>query len=65
MSLRTLETAICIEARDILNNRKLRIKDLLEWSTGAVTASDGEIVIKTSLAYVCVKAEHDKRKPQS
>lgn len=64
MSMRSLETAIRNEAAGVLNNSKLKIKDILEWSTGPVKAEAGEVVIRCP-GYgvnVCVKTEHDKRK---
>lgn len=64
MSLATLERAITEEARSILNNRKLRVKDMQEWSTGEVKPQEGEIVIfcPTIGAYAAFKKECDKRK---
>ena len=64
MSLRTLETAILRGARVVLNNRKLRHKDILEWSTSLVEARDGEITIEVPdpSVYVAVKKECDHRR---
>lgn len=42
MSLRDLEGAIIVELRAVAQNPKLRLKDLMEWSTGKVTAHEGE-----------------------
>lgn len=36
MSMATLERAIIAGAREVLNNKKLRIKDMMEWSTGKI-----------------------------
>lgn len=66
MSWRTLEIAINLSAKKVLCNPKLRLKDLLEWSTGEVSPRDGEIVIEigdglnVSAVY---KKEMDKRQP--
>jgi hypothetical protein len=65
MSMATLETAILAEARAVFNNRKLRKKDILEWSTGTIKAVDGEVqatlpVLKVNVAILKV---NDKRKP--
>ena len=63
MSMRALESAITSEARRIFNNPKLRVKDLMEWSTGQIKSQDGEVVEKMPLngVYVAIKAECDKR----
>ena len=45
MSLATLERAIVISARGVLNNPKLRLKDLLEWSTSKVKSREGEVAV--------------------
>lgn len=44
MSLATLERAIMDELREVSGNKKLRKKDLMEWSTGKVEAQEGEKV---------------------
>ena len=45
MSLRSLERAVVFEARIILKNRRVRLKDLLEWSSGKPTVGEGEVSI--------------------
>jgi hypothetical protein len=64
MSFATLERAVLAEAKSVLNNRGLRKKDIIEWSTGDVKAEDGEVVVRCPElgVNVCVKKEHDKRK---
>lgn len=64
MSIRSLESAITSEARAVFNNRKLRVKDIMEWSTGEIKPADGEVVARMPLngVYVAISAEHDKRK---
>lgn len=37
MSLRTLENAILTELRGVTGNKKLKLKDLFEWSTSRET----------------------------
>lgn len=62
--MRTLESAVLREARQVLKNKKLRLEDILEWSTGAVVAPDEtEVVVwlPELRANVCVSKEHDKR----
>lgn len=64
MSLRSLEKAIWTELKVVLNNPKIRLKDMLEWSTHTIhAAEEGEIVLelKDPAVFVCVKAELDKR----
>lgn len=47
MSIRDLERSIVSAAREKLENRKLRLKDLQEWRTTPITdAPDGEVVIE-------------------
>ena len=54
MSLSGLETQIWRECQSVLQNRKMRKKDLLAWSTGDVTPGDGEIAIR--IEYLGVNA---------
>ena len=63
MSMRQLESAIVSEARSIFRNPKLRVKDLMEWSSGQLTLHDGEIIERMPLTgvFVAIKAECDKR----
>lgn len=67
MSLATLEREIAWKVRDALNNQKLRVKDILEWSTSEIKQAGGEVVIylpPPMAVYVAVLKEHDKRKPK-
>ena len=59
----TLERAVLAGARDVLNNRKLRMKDIMEWSTGDIKLLDGEVCVRVPDpgVNVCVKTECDKR----
>ncbi len=64
MTLRDMEKAIWQEAKTVLNNPKLRLKDILEWSNGEIEPEEeGEIVAQLPVMriYVCVLKEHDKR----
>ena len=65
MSLNQLETQIWRECQRILENPKMRKKDLLEWSTGEVNAAEGEILLRVDSLGVnaVVLASLDKRKP--
>lgn len=40
--VRQLEAEILKEAKVVTGNKKLRQKDILEWSTGEVKAEEGE-----------------------
>lgn len=63
MSLRTLETAIVAGARIVLNNPKLRLKDLLEWRTSKLEPQDGEVTIRVDdpAVWATFPASCDKR----
>lgn len=63
MSMRSLESAITAEARMHFKNPKLRVKDLMEWSTGEVKAEPGEVAERLPLhrVWVAIKTECDKR----
>ncbi len=64
MTMRDLERATWQEAKVVFNNPKLRLKDLLEWSTGDVKPeSDDEVVaiLPELRLSVCIDKKHDKR----
>ena len=65
MSMASLEKAILEGARVVFCNPKLRKKDIVEWSSGAIMAQAGETVVGVPDlgVYVAVKTEHDKRLP--
>lgn len=42
MSVKTLENSIVRELRTVAKNDKIKLKDLMEWSTGKIKAQDGE-----------------------
>jgi len=44
MAMRDLERAILQEARTVTGNKKLRMKDILEWSTSTVKIAEDETV---------------------
>jgi hypothetical protein len=59
MGMREVENKIIEEAKGLLANPKLKLKDLLEWSTG-------EAAVKKNLqageaAWIAVKTELNKR----
>lgn len=45
MSMRDIERAVCDAARVALNNPKLRLKDLQEWTSGTIPPREGEVVV--------------------
>jgi hypothetical protein len=42
MGMRQVESKILAEAKVITGNKKLRLKDIMEWSTGEIRKRDGE-----------------------
>jgi len=46
MGIRDLERAILAEAKNVTGNKKLRMKDIMEWSTGKVKIADGETLYR-------------------
>lgn len=61
--MQAVERQLREEAKDILNNRGLRNKDILEWSTGAIEPHDGEVTayLPKMGVYVSVAVHQDKR----
>jgi hypothetical protein len=70
MSMASLERAILAAARRQLNNPKLKMCEILEWSTGNVEARDDTETVFTltecgfSAVNVCVPKRCDNRKPK-
>ena len=65
MTICTLELEIWKEAKAFFRNKKLRLKDLLEWSTTEIIPDDdSEVVVKLPKikCYVCIEREYDRRK---
>jgi len=63
MSVQGLERAIVAEARLVLKNPKVRLKDLMEWRTVEVKPHDGEVAIRlpNSGVWAAFPASCDKR----
>lgn len=63
MSLATLERAIWQEAKKVLNNSKMKLRELLEWSTGTIKPQDGEVVVflPENRVNIAVPSSCDKR----
>jgi hypothetical protein len=64
MSMKTLERAILEEARRMTQNPSLKMADILEWSSGDLTAKKGEIAIRLPNigCTICIGKGKDKRK---
>jgi len=62
MSIATLEKTILAEAKARFQNRKLRIEDLMEWSTAEIEPQEGEVVAFLSGmgVWVAIRAELDR-----
>ena len=67
MSLRNLESAITYYARLAFQNKKLRVKDLQEWSSAQIAERPTESTLHLPEVgvYVAVLKEHDKRPEQA
>jgi len=63
MSLRTLEKTIVEEARKVLCNPKMRLKDLMEWRTSTIEPTEGETVLYLEInkLWISVPMSVDKR----
>lgn len=65
MSRQEIERAILEALKTTLGNKKLRLKDLMEWSNGWPTPQDGEILVEVEALDMtwrcCVPASADKR----
>lgn len=66
MSMRDIERAIVAEAAVLLNNRKLRLKDLMAWQNAPIKdAREDEVVIEVPALGVnwsaCFPKSCDKR----
>lgn len=46
MSMRTLETAILNEARVVTGRKRLRLKDIMEWTTSDIEPHEGEKIYR-------------------
>ena len=60
MGMRELEQSIIVEAREVSGNTKLKIKDMMEWSTGEIKPHEGEIVLACPRNGVNVAIKLDK-----
>lgn len=49
MGMRALESAVLAELRFVEKNRKIRLKDIQEWSTGEVKPHEGEKLVHLTI----------------
>lgn len=42
MGVRELESAVLAELKQVAGNNKIRLKDIMEWSTGEIKPQEGE-----------------------
>ena len=59
MSMRDFEREILAEAKSVTGNKKLRMKDICEWSTGEIEPRDDEKIIRLpkALVQIAIKKE--------
>lgn len=62
MGLRQLEAAILSELRHVTGNRRIRQRDIMEWSTGKVEARGDEKLVHLPLNRVNVAYLEPPRK---
>lgn len=57
MGIRQLEAAILAEAKQVTGNKKLRQKDIMEWSSGPIKPHEGETIFQlpTTGVYISIK----------
>lgn len=57
MGMRELESAILAEARIVTGKRKLRLKDIMEWSTGKIEpqADEERFFLPVLKVYILIK----------
>lgn len=57
MSFATLEREVLAELKQVAKNSKLRLKDIMEWSTGEIKPQEGEtyFFLPNLKVHCCVK----------
>ena len=62
-AFKAFESGILREAKEFFCNKKLRLKDIMEWSTGKIKPLDGEIVVYLPVCrvYVSIQGKLDQR----
>lgn len=61
MGMREMEREILAEAIKVTGNKKLKMKDIMEWSTGKVTPHEGEKVYRLPKAGVEIAVKIPKK----
>lgn len=65
MSMTQLESAVWRATKDLVKNKKLRKKDIIEWTSGKAKPRPEEVLVKVEAVgmswEVCILKEHDKR----
>ena len=63
MSIASRERDILHAAREVFYNPRLRVKDILEWSSGPIEEHDGEESVRVDRLgiYVSIQPGDDKR----
>jgi hypothetical protein len=59
MGMKEIERAILWELIEVSKNKKLKIKDIMEWSTGEIKPQEGEVLhyLPVLKIYCCIKGE--------
>ena len=67
MSFATLERAVLAELKVVAKNSKIRLKDIMEWSTGEIKPQEGETYyfLPELKVHCCVKLPAKKAAKQS
>lgn len=67
MRYQKLERIILSEAKELFKNQKLKMKDILEWTTSNPKIQEGEVTayLPGIGVNVCIKTSNDKRTPQT
>jgi len=62
MGMRQLEAAVLAEAKIATCDKKLRMKDIMEWSTGEIKPQEGEKLYRLPILGVNVAIKRIRRK---
>jgi len=67
MSFATLEREVLAELKQVAKNSKIRLKDIMEWSTGELKAQEGEayFFLPNLKVHCCVKLPAKKAAQQT
>jgi hypothetical protein len=63
MGMKQLELAVLYSVREVAKDKTIRLKDIMEWSTGEVKVQEGETLYKLpDLGIECAVLNKDKRR---